>query len=75
MTALVACSGNETTPEAERTEPNETTEVSQEKIELKLWLDDDSWAEEMEKGTEEDLPNINIIYENVGLLMRALKLS
>lgn len=66
VTGLVACGGNETTPKTEETEPTTTVETPQEKIELKLWLDNDSWAEAMEKGIEEALPNIDIIYENVG---------
>ncbi len=66
VTGLVACGGNETTPKTEETEPTTTVETPQEKIELKLWLDNDSWAEAMEKGIEKALPNIDIIYENVG---------
>ncbi|MBP3908060.1 maltose ABC transporter substrate-binding protein [Turicibacter sanguinis] len=67
VTGLVACSGNETTPKMEETDSTATkVETPQEKIELKLWLDNDSWAEAMEKGIEEALPNIDIIYENVG---------
>lgn len=62
ITGLIACSGNEKTDESEVP----VSEATKEKIELKLWLDDDSWAAAMEEGIEQALPHIDIKYESVG---------
>ncbi|MGL4373596.1 MAG: maltose ABC transporter substrate-binding protein [Turicibacter sp.] len=73
VTGLVACGGNDTT-ETPST-GTEKPEAPVEKVELKLWLDDDSWAEAMEKGIEAALPNIDIKYETVGAVDARAKIE
>ena len=74
LTGLVACGGNEAddqTVDSSTPEKNEPVE----KVEIKLWLDDDTWGKAMEVGIEEALPNVDIIYENVGAVDARTKLE
>ena len=72
MTGLIGC-GNETNSPSstETTKPSQaegttsTTETIDGKIPIKLWLDYDVYAEEMEKIIEEKFPNIDINWEHV----------
>ena len=81
---LVACGGNESdsssTPqgtESPSTEaPAETpTTDSGEKVEIKLWLDDDDYAAAIEPAIEAVYPNIDIVYEKVGAVDARSKLE
>ena len=80
---LVACSGNESETPAETpagsdttTEaPAETPATSGEKVEIKLWLDDDDYAAAIEPAIEAAYPNIDIVYEKVGAVDARTKLE
>ena len=80
---LVACSGNESdskgeTPvtETPTEKPAETPSTdSGEKVEIKLWLDDDDYAEAIEPAIEAAYPNIDIVYEKVGAVDARAKLE
>ncbi|HAX72262.1 MAG TPA: maltose ABC transporter substrate-binding protein [Firmicutes bacterium] len=71
LTGLVACGGNDTTDDSDKnsSEDNTTTDNStdsNEKVEIKLWLDSDAYAEALIPAIEEALPNVSIVWENVG---------
>ncbi len=81
VSGLVAC-GNDTpstdadkdntdTPDVE----NEGEETPKEETTIKLWLDDDAWAEAMIPAIEEALPHITIEYEKVGAVDARAKLE
>ncbi len=76
---LVACGGNETpSTESNAGTTTETTtkpETSGEKVEIKLWLDDDDYAAAIEPAIEAALPNIDIVYEKVGAVDARSKLE
>ena len=68
---LVACSGNEAETSADKTTTStetskEETATTGEKVEIKLWLDDDAYAEAIEPAIDAAYPNIDIVYEKVG---------
>ncbi|MGL4338529.1 MAG: maltose ABC transporter substrate-binding protein, partial [Turicibacter sp.] len=68
VSGLVACGGNDSSSEKPTTEKpsSEKSDESLEKVEIKLWLDDDNYAEAIIPAIEEALPNIKISYEKVG---------
>ena len=78
---LVACGGNDTGTPSTGSENGSTTEsaekpvTSGEKVEIKLWLDDDNYAEAIEPAIEAALPNIDIVYEKVGAVDARTKLE
>lgn len=63
LTGLVACGGNETT---DTNGTADKTTTSEEKVQIKLWLDDDAYAEAIEPAIEAKYPNIDVLYEKVG---------
>ncbi|MTH08390.1 extracellular solute-binding protein, partial [Turicibacter sanguinis] len=80
LTGLVACGGNdaETPAETPSNGSAETTEkpaTSGEKVEIKLWLDDDNYAAAIEPAIEAAYPNIDIVYEKVGAVDARTKLE
>ena len=89
VSGLVACGGNEgSEPETdggntgtgeetggETAEGTEGEETSGEKTVIKLWLDDDAWAEAMVPAIEEALPHIDIEFEKVGAVDARAKLE
>ncbi len=77
---LVACSGNEAETSADKTTTStetskEETATTGEKVEIKLWLDDDAYAEAIEPAIEAAYPNIDIVYEKVGAVDARSKLE
>ena len=84
LTGLVACGndGNTNTPSSTsdageqggQTGSSEST-ANGDKVEIKLWLDDDDFAAAIEPAIEEALPNIDIIYEKVGYVDARQKLE
>ena len=84
LTGLVACGndGNTSTPSSTsdageqggQTGSSEST-ANGDKVEIKLWLDDDDFAAAIEPAIEEALPNIDIIYEKVGSVDARKKLA
>ena len=84
LTGLVACGndGNTSTPSSTsdageqggQTGSSEST-ANGDKVEIKLWLDDDAFAAAIEPAIEEALPNIDIIYEKVGAVDARQKLE
>ncbi|MTO28168.1 extracellular solute-binding protein, partial [Turicibacter sanguinis] len=80
LTGLVACGGNdaETPAETPSNGSAETTEkpaTSGEKVEIKLWLDDDDYAAAIEPAIEAAYPNIDVVYEKVGAVDARTKLE
>ena len=85
VSGLVACGNEDTeTPETETpdTETPETenggdeeAEGEKEPVTLKVWLDDDAWAEAIVPAIEEALPHITIEYEKVGAVDARAKLE
>ncbi|HAX73643.1 MAG TPA: maltose ABC transporter substrate-binding protein, partial [Firmicutes bacterium] len=76
VSGLVAC-GNDSSDNTDTENPSTDggdTE-STEKVEIKLWLDDDDWAAAMEPAIEAALPNIDIVYEKVGAVDARAKLE
>lgn len=51
------------------------TKTSGEKVEIKLWLDDDDYAAAIEPAIEAVYPNIDIVYEKVGAVDARSKLE
>ena len=76
---LVACGGNGTeapsTGSGSTAESTEKPATSGDKVEIKLWLDDDDYAEAIEPAIEAALPNIDIVYEKVGAVDARTKLE
>ena len=89
VSGLVACGGNEgSEPETdggntgtgeetggETAEGTEGEETSGEKTVIKLWLDDEAWADAMVPAIEEALPHIDIEFEKVGAIDARAKLE
>ena len=71
LTGLTACGGQET--EKPTTESNSTN--STEKVEVKLWLDNDDYGAAMEEAIEAKLPHIDINFEKVGSVDAVSKLE
>ena len=84
LTGLVACGndGNTSPPSSTsdageqggQTGSSEST-ANGDKVEIKLWLDDDAFAAAIEPAIDEALPNIDIIYEKVGAVDARQKLE
>ncbi|MGL4335770.1 MAG: extracellular solute-binding protein, partial [Turicibacter sp.] len=80
LTGLVACGGNEAkNPETSKPvsggETDKVGNATTEKVEIKLWLDDDKYAEALIPAIEAAIPNIKIVYENVGSASTRTKLE
>ena len=71
LTGLTACGGQET--QEQNQESNST--ASNEKVEIRLWLDNDDYGTAMETAIESALPNIDIVYEKVGSVDAVSKLE
>ena len=84
LAGLVGC-GNEGGNDSSTTTPNSSEQGSQtsdsngsssgDKVEVKLWLDNDDYGAAMEEALEAALPNIDIIFENVGSVDALSKLE
>lgn len=77
VTGLAAC-GNETATDSSANTPStdeSSNTTSEEKVEVKVWLDNDDFGTAMETAIEAALPNIDIIYEKVGSVDSVTKLE
>ena len=79
VTGLAAC-GNETETATDSSSNTTSTDESSstasgEKVEVKVWLDNDDFGTAMETAIEAALPNIDIIYEKVGSVDSVTKLE
>ncbi|MGL4335552.1 MAG: maltose ABC transporter substrate-binding protein [Turicibacter sp.] len=82
VTGLVACGGNDAPADKPAEKPAESTDTTTEKpaestdkVEIKLWLDDDDFADALVPAIEAALPNIKIVYEKVGAVDARAKLE
>ena len=84
LAGLVAC-GNDGGNESSTPTPNSSEQGSQtsdsngstsgDKVEIKLWLDNDDYGVAMEEALEAALPNIDIVFEKVGSVDALSKLE
>lgn len=84
LAGLVAC-GNDGGNESSTAKPNSSEQGSQtsnssgsasgDKVEIKLWLDNDDYGAAMEEALEAALPNIDIVFEKVGSVDALSKLE
>ena len=77
VTGLAAC-GNETATDSSSNTPitdESSSTASGEKVEIKLWLDNDDYGAAMETAIEAALPNIDINFEKVGSVDAVSKLE
>ena len=68
MTGLIGC-GNDTVSSSSTGTTSQSGETASTtdngKVQIKLWLDYDAYAEEMEKAIENKYSNIDIVWEHV----------
>ena len=71
LTGLTACGGQET----EKPTTDSTSTNSGDKVEIKLWLDNEDYGAAMETAIEKALPHIDINFEKVGSVDAVSKLE
>ncbi|MGL4335551.1 MAG: extracellular solute-binding protein, partial [Turicibacter sp.] len=77
VAGLVACGSDTPTdkPSTDKPSTEAPSTNSGDKVEIKLWLDDEAYADALVPAIEEALPNIKIVFEKVGAVEARQKLE